>query len=103
VGWRPWGHRTSRRSARRDEGQLYQRFPNRDALVAAATVLWERQPAEANISAVDAEADPVARFRMLFTQAGGRAGPAGYVESMLDLVVRDKPSELGEIIDERGA
>jgi hypothetical protein len=42
--------------------------------VAAALALWERQSTEAKITELDAEPDPVARLRTLFTQVSQRAG-----------------------------
>lgn len=56
------------------KGSFYWHFPTRDALVAAALALWEQQSTEAKIAMLDAEPDPVARLRMLFTQASQRAG-----------------------------
>jgi AcrR family transcriptional regulator len=56
------------------KGSFYSHFPNRETLVAAALSLWEQQSTEATISTLEAEPDPIARLRMLFTRASERVG-----------------------------
>lgn len=56
------------------KGSFYWHFANRDALVTAALALWEQRSTEARIAVFDAEPDPVARLRLLFTQVSDRAG-----------------------------
>lgn len=56
------------------KGSFYSHFLNRDALLVAVLTRWEQQSTEARIAALEAEPDPVARLRMLFTVASERVG-----------------------------
>ncbi|TAL41222.1 MAG: TetR/AcrR family transcriptional regulator [Salinibacterium sp.] len=56
------------------KGSFYWHFANREALVAAALALWEQRSTEAKIASLNAEPDPVARIRLLFSQAIELAG-----------------------------
>jgi AcrR family transcriptional regulator len=47
------------------KGSFYWHFANRDALIEAAMLRWERDHTEAVIGLVDAEPDPLARLRLL--------------------------------------
>jgi AcrR family transcriptional regulator len=47
------------------KGSFYWHFANRDALIEAAVLRWEREHTEAVIRHVDAEPDPLARLRLL--------------------------------------
>ena len=47
------------------KGSFYWHFANRDALIEAAVLRWERDHTEAVIGLVDAEPDPLARLRLL--------------------------------------
>ena len=47
------------------KGSFYWHFANRDALIEAAVLRWERDHTEAVISHIDAEPDPLARLRLL--------------------------------------
>ncbi|MFB9361332.1 TetR/AcrR family transcriptional regulator [Actinoplanes nipponensis] len=47
------------------KGSFYWHFANRDALIEAALLRWERDHTEAVIGLVDAEPDPLARLRLL--------------------------------------
>jgi AcrR family transcriptional regulator len=47
------------------KGSFYWHFANRDALIEAAVLRWEREHTEAVIGLVDAEPDPLARLRLL--------------------------------------
>ena len=47
------------------KGSFYWHFANRDALIEAAVLRWERDHTEAVIGYVDAEPDPLARLRLL--------------------------------------
>lgn len=49
------------------KGSFYWHFANRDALVAAALDLWEREHTEAVVERVEAESDARAKLRRLFT------------------------------------
>lgn len=49
------------------KGSFYWHFANRDALVAAALDLWEREHTEAVVRRVESEPDARARLRRLFT------------------------------------
>ncbi|MGW4940697.1 TetR/AcrR family transcriptional regulator [Actinoplanes sp. NPDC004185] len=47
------------------KGSFYWHFANRDALIEAAVLRWERDHTEAVIGLVDAEPDPLDRLRLL--------------------------------------
>jgi len=47
------------------KGSFYWHFANRDALIEAAVLRWERDHTEAVIGLVDAAPDPLARLRLL--------------------------------------
>ena len=47
------------------KGSFYWHFANRDALIEAAVLRWERDHTDAVIGLVDAEPDPLARLRLL--------------------------------------
>ena len=47
------------------KGSFYWHFANRDALIEAAVLRWEREHTEAVIGLIDAEPDPLARLRLL--------------------------------------
>ena len=47
------------------KGSFYWHFANRDALIEAAVLRWEREHTDAVIGHVDAEPDPLARLRLL--------------------------------------
>ncbi len=47
------------------KGSFYWHFANRDALIEAAVLRWERDHTDAVIGHVDAEPDPLARLRLL--------------------------------------
>jgi AcrR family transcriptional regulator len=55
------------------KGSFYWHFPNREALVAAALELWEREQTEAVIARVEAEAGVADRIRLLFSIVLGAA------------------------------
>ncbi|SCG49009.1 TetR/AcrR family transcriptional regulator [Micromonospora coxensis] len=47
------------------KGSFYWHFANRDALIEAAVLRWEREHTEAVIGHVDAQPDPLTRLRLL--------------------------------------
>jgi AcrR family transcriptional regulator len=47
------------------KGSFYWHFANRDALIEAAVLRWERDHTDAVIGHIDAEPDPLARLRLL--------------------------------------
>ena len=47
------------------KGSFYWHFANRDALIEAAVLRWEREHTDAVIGHVDAEPDPLGRLRLL--------------------------------------
>ncbi len=51
------------------KGSFYWHFANREALVDAALELWETRDTEEVIAAMEAEPDPEARLRRLFSHA----------------------------------
>ncbi|WP_222851679.1 TetR/AcrR family transcriptional regulator [Phytoactinopolyspora mesophila] len=53
------------------KGSFYWHFQNRKALIEAALRLWEREHTEMIISAMEADPDPAARLRRLFTLVVG--------------------------------
>lgn len=57
------------------KGSFYWHFANRDALIEAAVLRWEREHTEAVIGHVDAEPDPLARLRLLIGLVLGSAVP----------------------------
>jgi AcrR family transcriptional regulator len=71
------------------KGSFYWHFGNRDALVEAALVRWERDRTEAVITAMDAEPDPGRRLHRLFATVSSGRGDA--VEANL-LAAADHPA-----------
>lgn len=51
------------------KGSFYWHFSNRDALVEAALLRWEQQDTEDVITRVEAEPDPLAQLRLLWSTA----------------------------------
>src|SRR5688500_18331891 len=47
------------------KGSFYWHFANRDALIEAAVLRWEREHTEAVIGLINAQPDPLARLRLL--------------------------------------
>lgn len=64
------------------KGSFYWHFADRDALVEAAVLRWEREHTEAVITFVDAEPDPLARLRLLIGTVLGSTTqqPEGSIE-----------------------
>jgi AcrR family transcriptional regulator len=71
------------------KGSFYWHFANREALVAAALAVWERERTELVIAHVERVADPVARLRRLLIWAVD-PGIQGRVETAL-LATADHP------------
>jgi len=57
------------------KGSFYWHFANRDALIEAAVLRWEREHTDAVIGLVDAEPDPLARLRLLIGLVLGSTVP----------------------------
>ncbi|MET7877686.1 TetR/AcrR family transcriptional regulator [Micromonospora profundi] len=49
------------------KGSFYWHFANRDALIEAAVLRWEREHTDAVIGHIDSEPDPLARLRLLIS------------------------------------
>lgn len=64
------------------KGSFYWHFANRDALIEAAVLRWEREHTEGVIGLVDAEPDPLARLRLLIGLVLGSTSshPEGSIE-----------------------
>jgi AcrR family transcriptional regulator len=64
------------------KGSFYWHFADRDALIEAAVLRWEREHTEAVITFVDAEPDPLARLRLLIGAVLGSTTqqPEGNIE-----------------------
>ena len=59
------------------KGSFYWHFANRDALIEAAVLRWERDHTDAVIGHVDAEPDPLARLRLLIGLILDSTAPQG--------------------------
>ncbi|MEV8510403.1 TetR/AcrR family transcriptional regulator [Actinoplanes sp. NPDC051475] len=64
------------------KGSFYWHFADRDALIEAAVLRWEREHTDAVITFVDAEPDPLARLRLLIGAVLGSTTqqPEGNIE-----------------------
>ncbi|AEV85419.1 TetR family transcriptional regulator [Actinoplanes sp. SE50] len=74
------------------KGSFYWHFANREALIEAAVLRWEREYTEGVIRHVDAEPDPLARLRLLIGLVLGATAPdrGGAVELAM-LATADHP------------
>ena len=74
------------------KGSFYWHFANRDALIEAAVLRWEREHTEGVIGMVDAEPDPLARLRLLIDLVLGSTSlePEGSIELAM-LATADHP------------
>ncbi|GAB3729480.1 TetR/AcrR family transcriptional regulator [Nocardiopsis nanhaiensis] len=67
------------------KGSFYWHFANRDALIAAALDLWEREHTEAVVARVEAEPDARAKLRRLFTDV--TVGAARTAENRIEVAL----------------
>lgn len=67
------------------KGSFYWHFANRDALIAAALELWEREHTEAVVEHVEAEPDARAKLRRLFRDV--TAGAAQAAENRIEVAL----------------
>ena len=68
------------------KGSFYWHFRNRDALLEAALLLWERTDTEGVITLLEAEPDPRLRLRDLLTVVLGT--PAGHASARVELALQ---------------